>query len=243
MARIDLTNQKFGKWTVIKSVGRLGTGGNLYWECKCDCGTIKNICGSDLRRGKSTCCKSCSKKKEQKEQKIQNININISRSNVIDETNKNYGFLTVIKQVNSNSHGAARWLCQCQCGNQIITTGNLLRGRKIFSCGCKGSKGEGLITKLLQENKIKYQAEYSFPDLLSEKGYPLRFDFAIFKDNKLSHLIEYQGAQHYQCPNYWNDVSEHDKKKKDYCIQNNIPLIEIPYWNFNKINLELLMNY
>lgn len=239
MARIDLTDQKFGKWTVIKSAGRLGSGGNLYWECKCDCGVIKNICGTDLRRGKSTCCKSCSKKKEKKEKE----NYNTSRSNVIDETNKKYGFLTVIKQVDSNSRGAAKWLCQCQCGNQIITTGILLREKKIFSCGCKGSKGEGLITKLLQENDIKYQSEYSFSDLLSSKGYPLRFDFAIFKDNKLSHLIEYQGAQHYQCPDYWNDVSEHDKRKKEYCIQKNIPLIEIPYWDFNKINIELLMSY
>ena len=67
--------------------------------------------------------------------------------------------------------------------------------------------------------------------------------YLIFKDNKLSHLIEYQGAQHYQCPDYWNDVSEHDKRKKEYCIQKNIPLIEIPYWDFNKINIELLMTY
>lgn len=191
-----------------------------------------------MRRGKSTCCKHCSTKTERIKEKT-----NISRPNVIDETNKKYGFLTVIKQVDSNSRGAAKWLCQCQCGNQITTTGILLREKKILSCGCKGSKGEGLITKLLQENNIKYQAEYSFSDLLSSKGYPLRFDFAIFKNDKLSHLIEYQGSQHYQCPEHWNDVSEYDNKKKEYCVQNNIPLIEIPYWDFNKIDINLLMNY
>ena len=66
MARIDLTDQKFGKWTVIKSVGRLGSSGNLYWECKCDCGVIKNICGTDLRRGKSLVVNLVLRKKRKK---------------------------------------------------------------------------------------------------------------------------------------------------------------------------------
>lgn len=28
---------------------------------------------------------------------------------------------------------------------------------------------------------------------------------------------------------------EHDKEKNEFCIQNNIPLYRIPYWDFNKL--------
>ena len=107
----------------------------------------------------------------------------------------------------------------------------------------KSSRGEIKICDILDMAGLEYKEEYSFSDLVSSSGRPLRFDFAIFKNDKLSHLIEYQGSQHYQCPAHWNDISEYDKKKKEYCIQNNIPLIEIPYWDFNKIDINLLMNY
>ncbi len=43
----DLTGQKFGRLTVIKR-DMEHTGGAAYWICKCDCGTIKSIRGSNL---------------------------------------------------------------------------------------------------------------------------------------------------------------------------------------------------
>lgn len=54
------------------------------------------------------------------------------------------------------------------------------------------------LKNILTENNINFKTQYSFSDLLSDKNFPLLFDFAIFKDNgKLSHLIEYNGKQHY----------------------------------------------
>ena len=51
---IDLCNQHFGRWTVIeKDTSRKGT---AYWICKCECGTIKSVCGTSLRKGLSTSC-------------------------------------------------------------------------------------------------------------------------------------------------------------------------------------------
>ena len=60
------------------------------------------------------------------------------------------------------------------------------------------------------------------------KGKRLRFDFAIFIDGKIK-LIELQGDQHFNKNNYWNSewLMQHDQKKKDYCKQNNIPLLEV----------------
>ena len=63
----------------------------------------------------------------------------------------------------------------------------------------RASRGEIKIEEILQQAGIPFQEEYSFPDLLSSTGHPLRFDFAIFDDEgNLEFLIEYQGIQHYQ---------------------------------------------
>lgn len=45
------------------------------------------------------------------------------------------GRLTVIKYVGSYD-GHAQWLCQCECGNQKIYPGGVLRHRAVKSCGC-----------------------------------------------------------------------------------------------------------
>jgi hypothetical protein len=51
---VDLSNQKYGRWTVIKRVGTK-TGGAL-WLCKCDCGNMGEVRSNALRAGKSKSC-------------------------------------------------------------------------------------------------------------------------------------------------------------------------------------------
>lgn len=46
----DLNGQIFGKWTI------LGYMGNKMWECRCECGVIKNVCSTGLLKGTSTSC-------------------------------------------------------------------------------------------------------------------------------------------------------------------------------------------
>jgi hypothetical protein len=46
----DLTNQRFGRWTV-----RVYLGGS-YWLCVCDCGTEKRVFSGNLHNGKSASC-------------------------------------------------------------------------------------------------------------------------------------------------------------------------------------------
>ena len=69
---------------------------------------------------------------------------------------------------------------------------------------------------------------------------PLRFDFAIFKDKELKGLIEFQGEQHTNPSNgFYNElIIEHDKMKKTYCEQHNIPLILIYYKRNYDLKLE-----
>jgi hypothetical protein len=54
--RIDLTNKKFGRWKVVKFVGRDKSGKHSLWECKCKCGNFKTVYGGDLKRGDSKSC-------------------------------------------------------------------------------------------------------------------------------------------------------------------------------------------
>ena len=58
---IDLTNQKFGLWTVLYKVPKNQSGSN--WMCRCECGKEKIINGYNLRKGKTTNC-GCTKGKQ-----------------------------------------------------------------------------------------------------------------------------------------------------------------------------------
>ena len=53
---IDLTNQVFGKWTVLYKTDKRSVNGGIYWHCKCECGQEKDVLGQSLRAGKSSSC-------------------------------------------------------------------------------------------------------------------------------------------------------------------------------------------
>jgi hypothetical protein len=54
MRRINLTGQRFGRWTVLSFIGM--SGGQARWLCRCDCGATGSTDGSALRRGQSQSC-------------------------------------------------------------------------------------------------------------------------------------------------------------------------------------------
>jgi hypothetical protein len=54
MDLIDLTGQKFGKWTVLKRVADKGK--NRRWLCKCECGTVRIVGGRHLTSKTSQSC-------------------------------------------------------------------------------------------------------------------------------------------------------------------------------------------
>ena len=53
----------------------------------------------------------------------------------IDQTGERYGRLTVLFPAD-HLHGRTAWICECDCGNTIVVTGNDLRTGKVSSCGC-----------------------------------------------------------------------------------------------------------
>lgn len=223
----DLTGQRFGNLIAISRAPRpddLMSSG-AYWLCKCDCGNEKIIMGKSLRQGKT---KSCGCHLWQVE----------------DITGQRFGRLVVIAQdrARSKEGNGTYWLCSCDCGlTKSVRRSNLLSGN-VKSCGCLSSLGEAEIEAILKENNINYSTQYSFSDLRGPRGGLLRFDFAIFKNNKLSHLIEFQGEQHYESSDSFLDSPiESDELKREYCQTNGLALIEIPYWKRGKITLADLL--
>lgn len=80
-----------------------------------------------------------------------------------------------------------------------------------------------------------------------ENKYSLPFDNALLdSDNKLICLFEYQGEQHYKPIKYFGgeekfkETKLRDQIKKDFCQEHNIPLLIIPYWEYN--NMENLVD-
>lgn len=105
---------------------------------------------------------------------------------------------------------------------------------------CNESKGEREVRRILTKYNFKFEEQYKFDDCKNKQSLP--FDFAIFnEDGSLKFLIEYQGIQHYKRTGYFKGESklkytkQNDKIKKEYCCNNNIQLLEIPYWDFDNI--------
>jgi uncharacterized protein YozE (UPF0346 family) len=102
------------------------------------------------------------------------------------------------------------------------------------------SKGEEKIRQYLKHKNINFKEQYKFNNCRDKRSLP--FDFAIFnKNNELQYLIEYDGEQHYKSIemyggyNTFIQLQIHDNIKTNYCLQNNISLIRIPYWDFKNI--------
>ena len=48
--KIDLTNQKFNRLTVLQEYGR-DKRREVIWQCQCECGNVVNVLSSNLRKG------------------------------------------------------------------------------------------------------------------------------------------------------------------------------------------------
>ena len=124
MAKLkDLTGKYFGKLFVLGRDTSKKKG--VYWLCRCDCGNVISTRSDTLTREKHPKI-SCGCDLFQRN----------SEAHLIDETGHRYGYLTVLRRVQS-CRAAARWLCQCDCGNLTEVDGCHLRNGSVQSCGCK----------------------------------------------------------------------------------------------------------
>ena len=226
--RVDHTGEKFGRLVAIK---RLDGGEYL---CRCVCGTELRVRTYNLTNGNTQSCGCLQKEKT-------------SEINFVSLIGQRFGKLIVLQRVENNSQNQVSYQCQCDCGGTTIVSAPNLRSGTTSSCGCIKSKGESVINQWLTTHKINFIPQYSHPKIFLESGRKPSFDFAVFdKNNQLLALIEYQGKQHYEYSGYGWDNEENYRKtvnrdiqRRSWCQKLNIPLYEIPYWEFD--NLEKIM--
>lgn len=224
---IDISGKKYNFLTAIKRSEIPGK-----WIFKCDCGNIVTKTKTDVVRGTT---KSCGCKTIQLNREAQ----------IISMVGKVFGKLTVIKECGADKDGSLNYLCKCACGNYKIVNGCSLRNRSTSSCGCINySIGERNIARILTTVNIKYKQEYCVEELNRK-----RFDFAILNaKNEPIRLIEFDGIQHFEATNsVWEtscpfeERQIRDQEKNQWAKDHNIPLVRIPYWERDKITLEMIM--
>lgn len=139
------------------------------------------------------------------------------------------------------------WICSF-CKSRFQSPIHTRATSGMLGCSkCKQPKGESKIENffIVNNNRIsKYVSQFVFSDCKYKR--PLEYDFAIWLKNGNFFLCEYQGHQHYEPVDFgnygkewaekkFNENKTRDQIKRDYCKQNNIHLLEIPYWEFNNI--------
>jgi len=128
--------------------------------------------------------------------------------------------------------------CRCKIHNitWMVTPRSLISHPTCPKCRHAQSRSEQSVSDILDEFKINYVSQKKYKDCKDKRSLP--FDFYLSEYNI---LIEFQGEQHYQVIKRGNMTIEqakvkfkltqkHDRAKKKYCKNHNIPLIIIPYW-------------
>lgn len=112
----------------------------------------------------------------------------------------------------------------------------------------RASRAEIKIEEILAGAGLPFKMEYTFPNLTSSNGRPLRFDFVIFDDDgQIDFIIEYQGKQHYEASSKFGgkkglfQQQYNDNKKRRFCALQGLNLIEIPYTDENLISYDYIM--
>ena len=118
----------------------------------------------------------------------------------------------------------------------MATPANILWGTGCPQC--HKSKGEKEVQKWLNKYNIVYETQYKFDECKDIRMLP--FDFYLPTYNV---CIEYQGKQHYYPIEYFGGqeyfeyIQKHDNIKKEYCKNNGILLLCIPYFKDAKEEL------
>ena len=202
---------------------RMKQNNSTVWKCQCSCGDICYISTSNLKDQIN--CGNYTKHQKKKYYK--------------DITNQRFGKLIALKPTEERLHNVVVWKCRCDCGNICYKPSSWLIDGSIQSCGCLKSKGEELITYLLQLNNINFECQKKFDTCRSSNNSYYYFDFFI--NNK--YLIEYDGIQHFKQTGWeqLKDIQQRDLEKNQWCKNNNIPLIRIPYTRLPQLCLEDLL--
>lgn len=116
-SRFDICRRRFGKLVVVERIS--GQNSKAMWQCRCDCGTVKNVSYHCLVSGATKSC-GCSRAEAKSK----------------DLSGMRFGRLTAIEATGDRQNGCRLWRCRCVCGRETIVTSNALLSGNTKSCGC-----------------------------------------------------------------------------------------------------------
>ena len=156
-------------------------------------------------------------------------------------------FISEMKIINDNIEILGEYInistkikVRCKkCGKQwSVFPDSILRGHGCKACSNpQGSTGEDKILEYLKVHDFYVIRQKEFDGLIGLGNGNLSYDFYLPYYNL---LIEYQGEFHdgtarLQTKKKYIKQQEHDKRKREYAEKHDIKLLEIWYWDFNKI--------
>ena len=233
----DIVGLKFGRLTVKEVVEK---GSQVKAICKCDCGTdnVEVFKNNLTRKNGHTFSCGCLQK-ERVRKRFDNNNLIGKKFNMLEVIEEDF------EKEKEKNFTRRYWKCKCECGEIISLTTYQINSERNISCGCIKSKGEYITKVFLHKNNIPYVYEKKYEGLVGINGEGLSYDFYIPSENV---LIEIQGEQHEKPVKHFGGKKqfeiqkEHDKRKREYCKNNNIELIEIWYYEYDKIE-EILKRF
>lgn len=221
----NYNNKKYTQEYVEKMVKDKGyellneyKGNKFKLKIKCKNGHIHEIRFDSFKKGSG--CKQCM---------IENMKNNIYK--VKYNLNKN-GFELLSEYKNSSE----KVTLKCEKGHIFSATYDNVINNHSGCPICNESKGEKNIRKFLLDNNIKYHSQYRTEKCIFFR--PLPFDFYLYEYNC---FIEFDGIQHFKIIDHFGgyetfvDRKIRDTIKTNYCKENNIRLIRIPYWDIDNI--------
>lgn len=102
----------------------------------------------------------------------------------IDITGQRFGRLIAIEPVGKNTSNNILWRCQCDCGNELITSGTCLRQGVTRSCGCL--MRESVIERNKKRSSGLFVKKEQKPEetVITPINRDLFYDWWMFGDNE-----------------------------------------------------------
>lgn len=166
------------------------------------------------------------------------------QNKVLEETD---GKLKLMNPDNFNNVKDYLYFKCSKCGLEFKKQVTKIIHDNVSCPNSSSSKGERKIIDILRKYNIDFEKEYIFDDFISNNGFNYKYDFGILLNEELKAIVEYDGAFHYEPIEYFGGEERfeirqrNDEIKDNYCKENNIPLIRIPYWDYENIE-EIIKN-
>ena len=241
---IDWCNKNNIKYLDIRNFKQKGKSRiKITIKCK-ECGNRSDILKENLMSQKFPgLCTSCAHKKSQDYRRLEVESIIEKFESV------GYKVLTPkdkIKPVGKNqTYNKSKVMIENKFGQTFVVNYNNFSNRLQYYKQLNSEDGysaegqrqksryEQMVANFLDEQNITYKREFKFTDCRKKRLLP--FDFCLWYDSPNRVLIEVDGELHYRQNPRLEEVQSNDEHKTRYCKYKNIPLLRIPYWEFNEI--------